>query len=122
MFIYDQFGTNQNLQISLLPKPVSGSSGSTLIYSTYANSPIYHLHSKNCHMSQNPGIALCAFTAGVYRRSIFKIRPNILIGLQNLWLRPKDRSRLFIYWNFLRQFSFVLPYTVKSRVLTRPVL
>ena len=42
---------------------------------------------------------------GVYRRSIFKIRPNILIGLQKLWLRPKDRSRLFIYLIFLRQFS-----------------
>ena len=49
---------------------------------------------------------------GVYRRSIFKIRPHILIGLQKLWFRPKDRSRLFIYWNFLRQFSFVLPYKV----------
>ena len=37
--------------------------------------------------------------SGVYRRSIFKIRPNILIGLQKLRLRPKDRSqsRLFIY-------------------------
>ena len=39
---------------------------------------------------------------GVYRRSIFKIRPNILIGLQKLRLRPKDRSRsrLFIYLIF----------------------
>ena len=38
------------------------------------------------------------YCAGVYRRSIFKIRPNILIGLQKLRLRPKDRSRsrLFI--------------------------
>ena len=38
------------------------------------------------------------FSAGVYRRSIFNIRPNILIGLQKLQLRPKDRSRsrLFI--------------------------
>ena len=38
------------------------------------------------------------FSAGVYRRSIFEIRPNILIGLQKLRLRPKDRSRsrLFI--------------------------
>ena len=27
---------------------------------------------------------------GVYRRSIFKIRPHILIGLQKLRLRPKD--------------------------------
>ena len=46
--------------------------------------------------------------AGVYRRSIFEIRPNILIGLQKLRLRPKDRSRsrLFIYLIFLlRQFS-----------------
>ena len=34
---------------------------------------------------------------GVYRRLIFKIRPNILIGLQKLRLRPKDQSRLFIY-------------------------
>ena len=31
--------------------------------------------------------------SGVYRRSIFKIRPNILIGLQKIRLRPKDRSR-----------------------------
>ena len=38
--------------------------------------------------------------SGVYRRSIFKIRPNILIGLQKLRLRPKDRSRLFIYLIF----------------------
>ena len=43
--------------------------------------------------------------AGIYRRSIFEIRPNILIGLQKLRLRPKDRSRLFIYLIFLRQFS-----------------
>ena len=42
---------------------------------------------------------------GVYRRSIFKIRPNKLIGLQKLRLRPKDGSRLFIYLIFLRQFS-----------------
>ena len=42
---------------------------------------------------------------GVYRKSILKIRPNILIGLQKLRLRPKDRSRLFIYLIFLRQFS-----------------
>ena len=34
--------------------------------------------------------------AGIYRRWLFKIRPNILIGLQKLRLRPKDRSRLFI--------------------------
>ena len=42
------------------------------------------------------------YTAGVYRRSIFKIRPNILIGLQKLRVRPKDqsRSRLFIYLIF----------------------
>ena len=57
-------------------------------------------------------------TSGVYRMSIFKIRPNILIGLQKLQLRPKDlsRIRLFIYWNLLRLFSrlfsFVLPYKV----------
>ena len=40
--------------------------------------------------------------AGVHRLLIFKIRPNILIGLQKLRLRPKDqsRSRLFIYLNF----------------------
>ena len=30
---------------------------------------------------------------GIYRRSIFKIRPNTLIGLQKLRLRPKDQSR-----------------------------
>ena len=47
--------------------------------------------------------------AGIYRRSIFEIRLNILIGLKKLRLRPKDRSRLFIYWNFLRRFSFVYP-------------
>ena len=49
-----------------------------------------------------------AQSTGVYRRSIFKIRPNILIGLQKLRLRPKDqsRSRLFIYLNFLRWFSW----------------
>ena len=41
---------------------------------------------------------------GVYRRSIFKIRPNILIGLQKLRLRPKDQSQLFIHLIFLRQF------------------
>ena len=41
-------------------------------------------------------------SSGVYRRSIFEIRPNILIGLQKLRLRPKDRSRsrLFIYLIF----------------------
>ena len=52
-----------------------------------------------------------AIVAGVYRRSIFKIRPNILIGLQKLRLRPKDqsRSRLFIYLNFLRGFSWFYP-------------
>ena len=44
--------------------------------------------------------------AGVYRRSIFKIRPNcILIGRQKLRLRPKDRSQLFFYLIFLRQLS-----------------
>ena len=39
-----------------------------------------------------------SFSTGIYRRSLFKIRPNILIGLQKLRLRPKDRSRsrLFI--------------------------
>ena len=49
--------------------------------------------------------------SGVYRRSIFKIRPNILIGLQKLRLRPKDRSRsrLFIYLIFLRRFSWFYP-------------
>ena len=38
------------------------------------------------------------FRAGVHQLLIFKIRPNILIGLQKLQLRPKDwsRSRLFI--------------------------
>jgi hypothetical protein len=39
-------------------------------------------------------------SSGVYRRSIFEIRPNILIGLQKLRLRPKDRSRLSIYLIF----------------------
>ena len=40
--------------------------------------------------------------AGVYRRAIFKIRPNILIGQKKLRLRPKDRSRsrLSIYLIF----------------------
>ena len=56
---------------------------------------------------------ICHKCPGVYRRSIFKIRPNILIGLQKLRLRPKDRSqsqsRLFIYLNFLRQFSWFYP-------------
>ena len=43
-------------------------------------------------------------TPGIYRRSIFKIRPNILIGLKKLQLRPKDRSRsrLFIYLIFFK--------------------
>ena len=41
-----------------------------------------------------------AQSTGVYRRSIFKIRPNILIGLKKLRLRPKDRSRLFIHLIF----------------------
>ena len=47
----------------------------------------------------------------VYRRSIFKIRQNILIGLQKLRLRPKDRSlsQLFIYLNFLRGISWCYP-------------
>ena len=42
--------------------------------------------------------SLTPYLSGVYRRSIFKIRPKILIGLQKLRLRPKDRSRsrLFI--------------------------
>ena len=44
---------------------------------------------------------------GIYRRSNFEIRPNILIGLLKLRLRPKDRSRsrLFIYLHFLGRFS-----------------
>ena len=56
-------------------------------------------------------LILYVHLTGIYRRSTFKIRPNILIGLQKLRLRPKDRSRsrLFIYWNFLRRFSFVYP-------------
>ena len=47
-------------------------------------------------------IQQCAYLTGIYRRSIFKIRPNILIGLQKLRLRPKDRSRsrLSIYLIF----------------------
>ena len=59
------------------------------------------------HRKTNPESRI----AGVYRRSIFKIRPNILIGLQKLRLRPKDqsRSRLFIYLIFLRQFSYFYP-------------
>ena len=59
--------------------------------------------------------------ARVYRRSIFKIRPNILIGAQKLRLRPKDRSRspLFIYSIFLRQFSWFYPKsTYDSLVVT----
>ena len=35
-----------------------------------------------------------AQSTGVYRRSIFKIRPNMLIGLQKLRLRPKDRINI----------------------------
>ena len=55
-------------------------------------------------VNTNGGGGKFIFQAGVYRRSIFKIRPNILIGLQKLQLRPKDRSRsrLFIYLNILR--------------------
>ncbi len=58
---------------------------------------------------QNPAFWL---TDKSDRLLIFKIRPNILIGLQKLRLRPKDQSRswLFIYWNFLRRFSYVLHY------------
>ena len=55
--------------------------------------------------------------AGVYRRSIFKIRPNILIGLQKLRLRPKGRSRLFIYFIFLRRFSLYPISTIVSLVV-----
>ena len=66
------------------------------------------------HKHQATGKFFNTLHLGVYRRSIFKIRPNILIGLQKLQLRPKDRSRLFIYLfiylNLLRWFSFVLPY------------
>ena len=54
--------------------------------------------------------------SGVYQRSIFKIRPNILIGLQKLRLRPKDQTEanyLSIHI-FLRLFSFVLPYKRKT--------
>ena len=40
--------------------------------------------------------------SGVHLLLIFKIRPNILIGIQKFRLRPKDRSRsqLLIYLNF----------------------
>ena len=43
---------------------------------------------------------LATIGAGFYRRSIFKIRPNILIGLQKLRLRPKDRSRSRYFFHF----------------------
>ena len=72
-----------------------------------------HLQIDQKGSNMTPGQFCRAFEttslAGIYRRLIFKIRPNILIGLQKLRLRPKDRSRLFIYWNFLRRFSFVYP-------------
>ena len=38
---------------------------------------------------------------GVYRRLIFKIRPNILIGLQKLRLRPKDWSQAEADYSFI---------------------
>ena len=46
------------------------------------------------------GFGQIGSTTGIYRRSTFTIRPNILIGLQKLRLRPKDRSQLFIYLIF----------------------
>ena len=70
---------------------------------------------RNFFKTQNPGLVNNsglkprvgyngACTAGVYQRSIFKIRPNIIIGLQKLKIRPKDRSQSqsLIYLIFLR--------------------
>ena len=69
-----------------------------------------------------PGIAQCCPSGpGVYRRSIFEIRPNILIGLQKIRLRPKDRSQsgLFIYLNFLRRFSWFYPITTNVSLVVK---
>ena len=67
-----------------------------------------HLTSACAYGAIGQKLLLVLCQPGVYRRSIFKIRPKILIGLQKLRLSPKKR----IFWpriNILKGFFFQNP-------------
>ena len=99
-FVHNWFWSH-NLQI-VLSKFLDFSAICLLCQCKYKICTHNHLkkHKKNHELIIEENLQKVGPDAGVYQRSIFKIRPNILIGLQKLRLRPKDRSRLFIYWNF----------------------